>query len=36
MGQAIKKFDWNRNDIVVSTKVSWTLEILLNTITMAN
>ncbi|KAJ0343822.1 hypothetical protein KNSL1_009941, partial [Colletotrichum chrysophilum] len=23
MGQAIKKFDWNRNDIVVSTKLNW-------------
>jgi diketogulonate reductase-like aldo/keto reductase len=22
MGQAIKKFSWNRNDIVISTKVS--------------
>lgn len=23
MGQAIKKFGWNRNDIVVSTKLNW-------------
>ncbi|KAK7733018.1 hypothetical protein SLS53_008347 [Cytospora paraplurivora] len=23
MGQAIKKFGWNRNDIVVSTKINW-------------
>ncbi|KAL5113422.1 hypothetical protein ACEQ8H_008690 [Pleosporales sp. CAS-2024a] len=23
MGQAIKKFNWNRNDIVISTKLNW-------------
>jgi hypothetical protein len=23
MGRAFKKYGWNRNDIVVSTKVSW-------------
>lgn len=23
MGQAIKKYGWNRNDIVISTKLNW-------------
>jgi aryl-alcohol dehydrogenase-like predicted oxidoreductase len=23
MGQAIKKYAWNRNDIVISTKLNW-------------
>jgi aryl-alcohol dehydrogenase-like predicted oxidoreductase len=23
MGQAIKKFDWKRNDLVISTKINW-------------
>ena len=23
MGQAIKKFGWKRNDLVISTKINW-------------
>lgn len=28
MGEAIKKFGWKRNDLVISTKVFWLLQLL--------